>query len=206
MIVSLNTSIEVSGLRHRVRRLNWFRQSFKDRAVALGERYGWDFAIDDRALASAFLNWAEAFARERADAQRDRRDFVIYSGGMMLRELLRAQPVRSFRNNIETPVMADATVVICDFWPQGFLYVNYCETIVRSILENDFSITIAVDPRYEDLRTWESFRENVGQDPSLAVPFFDVLFGGAPNWVWPYSFLSRLSAQEAGRLVAPTGG
>ncbi len=203
MIVNLNTSLELPDLRHRVRRLNWFQQSFKNDAVSLGERHGRDFTIDDRALARAFLGWADAFSRERSDADLDRRDFVVYSGGLMLRELLRAKPAKSVDANVAERAPGDQVVAICDFWPEGFLYVNYCVTIVRAILESDFDRTVTLDPCFEDMRVWESFRENVGDDASLAIPFFDLLVGGAPNWTSPSNFLSRSAVRGAGSLAAP---
>ena len=203
MVVNLNTSLELPDLRHRVRRLNWFQQSFKNDAVSLAARYGRDFAIDDRALARAFLGWADAFSRERGDADVDRRDFVVYSGGLMLRELLRAKPARSAGAKIVEGLPGDPAAAICHFWPEGFLYVNYCVTIVRAILESDFDRTVALDPCFEDVRVWESFRENVGDDASLAIPFFDLLVGGAPNWMSPNNFLSRPAVRAAGSLASP---
>jgi hypothetical protein len=202
MILNLNASLDLPDLRHRVRRLNWFQQSFRNNAVAMGERSGRAFAIDDRALASAFLNWADAFTRERGDSKFDRRDFVMYSGGLMLEELLRAKPARSARTDVGESPPADPMAAIRDFWPEGFLYVNYCVTVVRAILKSDFDTTVAFDPCFEDIRIWESFRENVGDDPSLAVPFFDLFLGGAPNWTSPNSFFSRLETRNAAPLTA----
>ncbi len=203
MIVNLNTSLELPDLRHRVRRLNWFQQSFKNDAVSLGESHGCDFTIDDRALARAFLGWADAFSRERSDAYLDRRDFVVYSGGLMLRELLRAKPAKGVGAKIAKHPPGDPVAAICNFWPEGFLFVNYCVTIVRAILESDFDGTVALDSCFEDMRVWESFRENVDDDASLAIPFFDLMVGGAPNWASPGNFLSRSPLRDAGSLVAP---
>jgi len=203
MIVSLDTSLELPDLRHRVRRLNWFQQSFKNDAVSLGARHGRDFFIDDRALARAFLGWADAFSRERGDANQNRRDFVVYSGGLMLRELLRAKPAKSVSANVAEPLPGDKVGAICELWPEGFLYVNYCVTIVRAILESDFDGTVSLDSCSEDVRVWESFRENVGEDAALAIPFFDLLVGGAPNWTSPTNFLSRSSIHIAMSLDAP---
>ena len=106
----------------------------------------------------------------------------------MLRELLRARPAKMVGANVAKRLPGDSAAAICDFWPEGFLYVNYCVTIVRAILASDFDRTVALDPSFTDLRIWESFRENVGADAALAIPFFDLLVGGAPNWTSPTSF------------------
>ena len=192
----------VPDLRHRVRRLHWFRQSFKDEATALGARYGFTFQVDDRALVEAFFAWATAFEAERAGSQRDRRDFAIFAGGLMLRELLRASPARSdakghfnasipLHPTLADPILPDPMARICAFWPDGYFYTNYCLTLVRAILEQDFDVHISYNPQLQDLRVWQSFRENFAENPSLAVSFFDVFMGQVPNWTFPEYFLSR---------------
>jgi hypothetical protein len=189
---------EISDLRHRVRRMHWFRQSFKTEALELGRRYGFAFAIDDRALVDAFLNWAAAFERERVGSTRNRRDFAIFAGGLMLRELLHAHPARSEGGGkFDSFVPPDPMAPICEFWPEGFLYTTYCLTLVRAILEQDFDVHTAQNPVIEDLRTWQSFRENFNENPVLAVAFFDVFMGVEPNWTFPERFLSRPAARAA---------
>ena len=203
----------VPDLRHRVRRLHWFRQSFKDEAAALGARYGLTFHVDDRALVEAFFAWASAFEAERAGSQRDRRDFAIFAGGLMLRELLRASPARSdakghfnasipLHPTLAVPILPDPMARICAFWPDGYFYTNYCLTLVRAILEQDFDVHVAANPQLQDLRVWQSFRENFAENPSLAVSFFDVFLGQEPNWNFPGYFLSRPHVQRREALAA----
>jgi hypothetical protein len=186
---------EISDLRHRVRRLNWFRQSFRREAEALGRRYSFRFAISERALGEAFFNWAKAFERERVASGRNRRDFAVFAGGLMLRELLRSQPAKSVeKGQFDRLVPPDPMAKICEFWPEGFLYTTYCLTLVRAVLEQDFDVRSSDNPQLHDIRTWESFRENFREDPALAVSFFDVFMGVEPNWAFPEWFLSRPGA------------
>ena len=213
----------VPDLRHRVRRLHWFRQSFKDEAAVLSARYGFAFQVDDRALVEAFFAWATAFEAERAGSQRDRRDFAIFAGGLMLRELLRASPAgsaaeRHFKARVPPdpivagavladailadPILADPVARICEFWPDGYLYTNYCLTLVRAILAQDFENHTTANPQFQDLRVWQSFRENFAENPSLAVAFFDVFMGQEPNWNFPECFLSRPHVQRRAVLAA----
>ncbi|CAN0599054.1 unnamed protein product, partial [Ectocarpus sp. 12 AP-2014] len=42
----------------------------------------------------------------------------------------------------------------------------------------------------DDLRTWWSFKENVGEDPSLAIAFLDLFAGDQPEWSTPDIFQS----------------
>lgn len=188
-------------LRHRVRRLHWFRESFRRDAKTIGERYGFAFAIDDRALVEAFFEWASAFERERPDSKRDRRDFAIFSGGLMLRELLRAAPAKgAAAHKVGECIPPDPMARICEFWPEGFLYAHYCLTLVQAILEQDFDVRPAPNPVLEDLRIWQSFRENFAENPATAIGFFDVFMGQQPNWEAPEYFLSRPAVQRAGAL------
>jgi hypothetical protein len=198
---------QVPDLRHRVRRLHWFRDSFKRKAKAIGGRYGVSFTIDDRVLVEAFFEWASAFERERPGSHRNRRDFAIFSGGLMLRELLRAAPARSATTrNAGDCIPADPMAAICEFWPEGFLYAHYCLTLVQAILEQDFDVPAASNPALEDLRTWQSFRENFAENPAIAVAFFDVFMGQEPNWETPEYFLSRPATRQASALPASRRG
>ena len=147
---------EISDLRHRVRRLHWFRQSFTAEAEELGRRYGFAYEIDDRALVEAFFHWASIFERERVGSTRNRRDFAVFAGGLMLRELCRANPARSDqRGQFDKLIPPDPMARICEFWPEGFLYTTYCLTLVRAILEQDFDVHAPEPPQLEDLRVWQ---------------------------------------------------
>lgn len=190
---------ETADLRHRVRRLHWFRQSFRNEAADLGRRFHFAYQIDDHALAEAFFRWAEAFERERAGSTRNRRDFAIFAGGLMLRELCRSNPATKSdgAGQFDKLIPPDPMAKICEFWPEGFLYTTYCLTFVRAILEQDFAVQPSQNPEFEDLRIWQSFRENFHESPSLAVAFFDVFMGVEPNWTFPERFLSRPGVQAA---------
>ena len=189
---------QIPDLRHRVRKLNWFLRSFHNEAGQLAGSYGLGFAINDRSLSRAFLTWAKVFETERPGAAQNRPDFVVFSGGLMLRELMRAAPVRFERRGDASPNAAtDPMTAIWDFWPEGALYATYCLKLVRAILKSDFAIDIGPHPRFENLGTWESFRENVAEDVGVAVAFFDHFLGLEPAWGWPEGFLSRPAAKAA---------
>ena len=189
---------EVSDLRHRVRRLTWFQESFGREAARLGERHGLRFAIDDRVLVAAFFAWVRAFDRERASSSRNQRDFAVFAGGLMLHQLLSAGPARA--HAFQTPPVSippDPWAEICAFWPEGYLYTAYCLTLVRAVHEQDFGGMDPPNPNELDLRVWESFRENFSEQPHLAVPFFDVFMGVEPNWAITGTFLERPAAKAA---------
>lgn len=198
MIANLGTSLaHVADLRHRVRRLSWFTESFHTVATDIGNRHGVKYTINDRVLASAFLDWAEVFARERPKGETDPTEFTVYSGGLMLKQLLRTSPVASTQPRPPNgDIVREAHARVVEFWPDGFLYVSYCLIIVSSILERDFGQSIGVTPLFEDLRAWQSLRENIAEDPSFAMPYFDMLLGRRPNWSFPESWSLRFSFGE----------
>ena len=183
---------EISDLSHRVRRLHWFRQSFDHDVKALGRRFGLTFSIDEHLLVEAFFKWAKAFERERKASSRNRRDFAVYAGGLMLRQLLISNPTKvANQGQFYHLIPPDPMAKICQFWPEGFLYTTYCLNLVRAILKQDFHVNISDNAQVKDLRVWQSFRENFNENSSLAVSFFDVFMGVKPNWEFPESFLGR---------------
>ena len=189
---------EISDLRHRVRRLRWFRETFKQQSDEIGRRFHFRYAIDERVLVSAFFRWATTFERERPYSGRNRRDFAIFAAGLMLRELCRANPASKvgqgqFGNLIPPEPMAR----ICEFWPEGYLYATYCLRLVQAILAQDFDVRVDDNPHLRDVRLWESFRENFSQDPDTAIGFFDVFMGVEPNWSFPQYFSSRPAVKAA---------
>jgi hypothetical protein len=197
---------QIRDLHHVVRSLKWFRQFFREEAEALGKKYNHTFVVNDRNFSEAFLKWAEVFEVYRTEAPLNRAEFAVFSGGLMLRELLRATPVKTkAKGKIAECIPADPMAEICDFWPEGFLYATCCLRLVRTILSMDFNTNVALSPCFENLRIWESFRENVLQDVGLAVPFFDLFLGREPNWTGPEYFRSRPVLRDASLLPAAAG-
>ena len=116
---------QVNDLRHLARRLTWFQHYFKKETEEFGRKYNVAFTINDRRLSEAFLNWAGVFEYDRSDAALDRADFSIFAGGLMLRELLRANPAKAKAvGKVIECIPADPMAAICEFWPEGFLYTT----------------------------------------------------------------------------------
>jgi hypothetical protein len=67
----------------------------------------------------------------------------------------------------------------------------FCLGVCSEVLKQEFRSGIDLDPSFWDRRAWWSFRENVREDPSLAIGFFDLFAGIEPNWTSPSSFVAR---------------
>ena len=181
-------------LRHQVRRLRWFKRSFRRDADLIARHHGIELAIDDRRLTEAFLNWIEAFNRQKAYASLDRRDFTLFAAGLLLREFVRTRPV-SANSRQAGPAESEASIV--SFWPEGFLYTNYCLNVLSAVLQQEFGETLSFSETADDLRVWWSYRENVEEDPSMAIAFLDKFLGEEPNWRVPESLESRAAMRRA---------
>ncbi|MCR4267993.1 hypothetical protein [Nitratireductor sp. ZSWI3] len=195
-------------LRHRLRQLRWFRATFRGNARAVTQHYGIAFDIDEEKLTRVFLDWVEMIDARKAFARLDRADFIIYAAGLALKELIRRAPA-SVRP--ESAAGADSTgnAEIVRFWPEGFLYTNYCVCAIAAIFEQEFGEAPKLDRCADDLRTWWSYRENTREMPASAVAFLDRFLGAEPNWVAPDLVEGRRAmrtAIEAGRrtLDAPS--
>jgi hypothetical protein len=192
-------------LRHRLRRLRWFRMTFRSHARLVGATYGLRFEIDDDKLTRAFLDWVETMEKRKDLAKVDRADFVIFAAGLVLRELIRREPARTVERGLQSPPASIGTEMagIVDFWPEGFLYTNFCVSAISAIYEQEFGETPTIDKCADDLRTWWSYRENVEEMPAYAVAFLDRFLGAEPNWLLPDDPSSRPAMVEA--LEAPAG-
>ncbi len=195
----------ITDIRHRVRQMRWFKTTFKQHARLIGQRYGLAFEIDDAKLTEAYLNWTEVFSENVGFSTLDRRDFITFAAGLLVRELLRGKPALAVDSAAaDAPgVVQDSTLRIARAWPEGFLYTNYCLCVVHIVLEQE-GMTLTLPTLADDLRVWWSYRENAGEDASLAVPFLDMLIGNEPNWYFPASVVSRKAVKLAlARRVAP---
>lgn len=190
----------VPDLGHRLRQLRWFRQSFAASARALSRRYGLEISVDEEALARVFVDWAEALEERKRLAAVNRADFIKYAGGLVLKELIRARPAEV------RLVAAEAGAVVPEvvaFWPEGFLYTNYCISAVSAVHEQEFGASPELSACVDDLRTWWSFRENTREMPAYAIAFLDRFFGLEPNWSMPDQAELRAAMAEARQEALP---
>lgn len=172
-------------VRKSVRRLRGFVASFEAQARSTTAQTGVVFELRHDKLTAAFLEWVEAFDRQKPEALGDRMPYVGFAAGLMLRALISHDPARA------TALPADAdTARPAAFWPEGHLYTAYCLNIRGCVLEEDFHAAQERVPALDDIRAWWSFRENVAEDPSLAIAFLDLFSGQEPDWSMPSVFRS----------------
>jgi len=175
MVTELNGQ---SDMRHRIRDLRFFEESFRKNIQLTLPEGAAHSKTDQARLRASFLAWLESFQATRHLATIDRKDYICFSAGSMLAELFRHDPL-SLASEHEPA--EDATSA----WPKGSAYVSYCLGVALTVLEQEFHLTAEIPESVNDPRIWQSFKENVQENPDLAIPFLDMLLGQSPNWTEP---------------------
>lgn len=196
---------QTPDLAHRLRRLSFFDGHFRRHLDSLAARSGLAITVDPVRLTRAFLAWGEDFMRQRAAASLDRRDYIVFTAGMLLIRLLEAEPVTVTHRAAATAPAAGEVQEIIAFWPEGFLYTEYCLNVLQAVLRQEFAgalpDAVQVTALADDLRVWWSLRENVAEDPGSAIGFFDLFVGSEPNWQFPLVAMQRPAMQRAAHPV-----
>ena len=183
-------------VRKRAQRLRWFIEVFEKQVEETAGETGNQFDLNRAGLAEVFSEWLEAFNAQKPQSPEDQRAYVGFAAGLMLRALLRHNPVSGHVSE-----GAD-TSNPAYFWPEGYLYVVFCLNVRGMVIEMDFEGEQSLSPELDDLRTWWSFKENVGEDPSMAIAFLDLFAGDAPEWTTPDIFQSGGVDQISGRFYS----
>jgi hypothetical protein len=184
MLTPLKTEVlKVDDLSHEARKFRTILWSFERNLELLFKDTGLSAKVDHAALAEAFSNWRQTFDRVKHLADADRRDFVIFAAGLMLKELIAAAPLKAVAGNL--PVLPGNADHRLKRWPEGYAYTSFCLSVAAAILkemgiEEPRTARSADDPRF-----WDSFRENALESPSMAIAFFDLVCGQDPNWEAP---------------------
>jgi len=171
-----------AGLAERAKRFRTVAASFHRNATLLFKGSAFGFEIDDEALARAFGAWRRNFDELRDQVETDRRDLLIFAGGLMLQELFQHHPIEIKQRGVE--VMKTFPEAMTG-WPEGYAYASYCFSVVAAVIEQEGLGALQPAAHAEERQFWTSFRENVQEDPKTAIGFFDLLCGLTPNWELP---------------------
>jgi hypothetical protein len=161
--------------------------AFRRNAALLLAGSAFSFEIDDEALARAFGAWRYGLDEVMEQAQSNRRDLLIFAGGMLLKELFQHRPLR---------IRPRGVAVLRSFpeamtaWPEGYAYASYCFCVAAAGIEQEGLAALqpatAAQGTSQERQFWSSFRENVQEDARTAIGFFDLLCGVTPNWELPF--------------------
>jgi hypothetical protein len=178
-------------------RLRWFVRAFEAQLEKTEAETDNRFDLDRAALAGVFSEWLSAFEAQKPASADENQAYVGFAAGLMLRTLIMREPVTLK----SSPPGADQSNPAY-FWPEGYLYVAFCLNVRSTVLENDFHQEQHNSPSVAETRTWWSFRENVEEDPSLAIAFLDLFAGDEPEWTMPELFRSGKLHEIASRFYS----
>ena len=190
-----NTQGTDQPLRKSAQRLRWFVGAFERQVTNTEAQTGNTFSVDKNKLAQVFAEWLKAFEAQKPQRDDDNPAYVGFAAGLMLRALVKLKPV-TLSNQ---PKDADKSNPAY-FWPEGYLYVAFCLNVRGLVLEADFQTEQKPSDVLNETRTWWSFRENVNEDPSLAIAFLDLFAGDEPEWTAPQLFRTGRVRELAGRF------
>jgi hypothetical protein len=183
MLTPLKTEIlAVDDLAHEARRFRTILWSFERNMELLFKNTGMATVGNHEALAEAFSRWRSAFDSSKHLAGNDRRDFVIYAAGLMLKELIVAAPLSAIAGTTTAGTTIDVRL---KRWPEGYAYTSFCLSVAAAVLKEMGASEPVSTPKAEDPSFWDSFRENSLETPATAIAFFDVVCGQEPNWNAP---------------------
>ena len=193
-------SAQNQPLRKTAQRLRWFIDAFEKQVEDIEARTGNRFTVDRAVLARVFAEWLKAFEAQKPARDEDKLAYVGFAAGLMLKTLIANNPVAL---SARGPAADESKPAY--FWPEGYLYVAFCLNARGLVLEVDYHAKQQPSGALEETRTWWSFRENVADDPSLAIAFLDLFAGDEPEWSMPELFRSGRVKKIAKRYYLPDG-
>lgn len=183
MASPINQSQGNQPLHKEAQRLRWFANAFEDQLAVISHDTQIFFDLDRSKLTAVFAEWLRAFEAQKPSSPADKLAYVGFAAGLMLRSLVELKPLRA----VTIPPDVDRSNPAF-YWPEGYLYVAFCLNVRSQVLKSDFQDEQTQSDLLGETRTWWSFKENIEEDPSLAIAFLDLFAGDDPDWTMPQVF------------------
>lgn len=181
-----------SGTWDRVRKLTLCRQLLQQCCDEYRERHGVRIEIDDRQFTSAFFAWLDVISHHAGYRRQNAPDYFQFAFGVLLRDLLRDKAVHV--STEPAPHLQSAKDDIASWWPVGYLLTWFCIGTLRHVVREECALEAQPADAIAHRDVWQSFRENIVEEPSLAIAYFDRFMGSEPNWREPGQVLNRPGA------------
>jgi hypothetical protein len=181
----------------RVRKLTLCRQLLQHCCDEYGERHALPIEIDDRQFASAFFTWVELAERNTDYRHRNPLDYYQFVFGVLLRDLLREKAIVVKKD--ASAQLRPSAGNIADWWPTGYVLTYFCIGILKTTVREECGVEVQPSEAISQPAVWQSFRENMIEEPGLAIAFFDKFMGFEPNWREPTQINNRPAAAARSR-------
>ena len=173
---------DFNDLTHEARKFRTFASLFRRNLELIFKGPEIALAVDHANLAAAFSRWRQAFDENKSLADVDRQDFVIFAAGLMLKELIVADPLKGLSvSEADFPAPARPEDHLLARWPQGYVYASCCLSLAAAVIREGHGTEIETAAIADEPRFWDSFRDNTAEFPDNAVAFFDVICKRQPN-------------------------
>jgi len=177
--------LEAGSTHGQVFRWSWFDAALRSFALETLNSGGLSGDVDEARSGRAFFEWASRLELVEPYARYNAIDHAHFICGQLLACLLRWQPIRLAQlSRTSQDAEQGQCAIASPAWPQGEVLVGFVSTLLHALRLN---LNAGPAPWQDDVcqRHWQSFRENVTEDPDLAVPFFDLFHGLEPAWEFP---------------------
>lgn len=189
-LIANKSDKNITPVRRAARRMRWFFKAFNEQVETCETTTGFSFDVDEERIREVFLNWVQVFEAQKPTDPTQKANYTTFAAATMLRELIQGGPVSVARKSANSDLEQPA-----HFWPEGYIYLMFCINVRAVVFEQEFGVICEPAPCLGDIKTWWSFRENVAQDSSTAIGFFELFVGGSPNWATP-GFFSASHAEQ----------
>ncbi|MDR6423116.1 hypothetical protein J2801_005418 [Paraburkholderia phenoliruptrix] len=171
-------------------RLSSFKELLSEHCRSMRSTYSVSVEIDERALTSAFFIWAQTVENHRHYLQQNAPDYFQFLVGCLLAELLKAHAV-SVVSCLDDEASGTRGNSIARWWPVGFVLTTFLIELVRKVISQECGRIVGPSAKLTNIKVWQSFRENLVEEPSIAIAYFDDFMGLVPNWRNPSSVNQR---------------
>lgn len=182
-------------------RLSSFKEGLADWCRAVSANQGVSLETSDRAVTRAFFAWTQVLENAESHLHRNAPDYYQFLCGALLAELLRHHAVHALPSVDSETAAAHATTgkpadAIAQWWPEGYALTHFCVDLVRKVTAQECAQIVAASEKLGNIKVWQSFRENLLEEPSIAIAYFDDFMGVAPNWRNPCFVGERAAARH----------
>jgi hypothetical protein len=159
-----------------------------------GERHALKIEIDDRHFTTAFFAWVDVITRNAEYRRENELDYFQFVFGVLLRDLLREKAIQVKKD--ASTQLRPSPGNIADWWPTGYVLTYFCLGALKHTVREECRVELQDAVALSEPTVWQSFRENIVEEPGLAIAFFDKFMGLEPNWREPSRIANRPAARS----------